>query len=158
LLESVGQSPYAPPAQFVLAAREPTINPGAIYKKVMVSSGMMGFVRSDNELAMILGHELAHITKGHVSRGATNNARLSIASTLASAVFPGSGLAPGLLGELFLDHFNQEQELAADRVGLHYAAYAGYDPRAGGAVMRRMAEEVPHSANGELFLLPPLFG
>ncbi len=155
LLESVRQSPSAPPVQFILAAGEPTINAGATYRKVMVSSGMMGFVRSDDELAMILGHELAHITKGHVSRGATNNALLSIGSTLASAVFPGSGLAVGMLGQLFLNHFNQDQELEADRVGLQYAANAGYDPRAGEAVILRMAEEVPLSATASFFSSHP---
>ncbi len=34
------------------------------YGKVMISSGMLEFLRSGDELAMILGHELAHITKG----------------------------------------------------------------------------------------------
>ena len=155
LLESVRQSPSAPPVQFILAAGEPTINAGATYGKVMVSSGMMGFLRSDDELALILGHELAHITKGHVSRGATNTALLSIGSSLASAVFPGAGLAAGMLGQLFLNHFNQDQELEADRVGLRYAANAGYDPRAGEAVMRRMAEEVPHSATASFFSSHP---
>ena len=81
LLESV---PQPPPVQFILAAEEPSINAGATYGKVMVSSGMIEFLRSDDELALILGHELAHITQGHVSRGATNNALLSIGSTLAS--------------------------------------------------------------------------
>ena len=155
LLESVRQSPSAPPVQFILAAGVPTINAGATYGKVMVSSGMMGFLRSDDELALILGHELAHITKGHVSRGATNTAPLSIGSSLASAVFPGAGLAAGMLGQLFLNHFNQDQELEADRVGLRYAANAGYDPRAGEAVMRRMAEEVPHSATASFFSSHP---
>ena len=121
----------------------------------MVSSGMMEFLRSDDELALILGHELAHITQGHVSRGATNNALLSIGSTLASAVFPGAGLAAGMVVQLFLNHFNQDQELEADRVGLRYAAAAGYDPQAGEAVMRRMAEEVPHSATASFFSSHP---
>ncbi len=155
LLEAVRQSPSAPPVQFILAAGEPTINAGATYGKVMVSSGMMEFLRSDDELALILGHELAHITQGHVSRGATNTALLSIGSSLASAVFPGAGLAAGMLGQLFLNHFNQDQELEADRVGLRYAANAGYDPRAGEAVMRRMAEEVPHSATASFFSSHP---
>ena len=152
LLESVPQPPLV---QFILAAEEASINAGATYGKVMVSSGMIQFLRSDDELALILGHELAHITQGHVSRGATNNALLSIGSSLASAVFPGAGLAAGMLGQLFLNHFNQDQELEADRVGLRYAADAGYDPRAGEAVMRRMAEEVPHSATASFFSSHP---
>ena len=152
LLESV---PQPPPVQFILAAEEASINAGATYGKVMVSSGMMEFLRSDDELALILGHELVHITKGHVSRGATNNALLSIGSSLASTVFPGAGLAAGMVGQLFLNHFNQDQELEADRVGLRYAVAAGYDPQAGEAIMRRMAEEVPHSATASFFSSHP---
>lgn len=89
LLEAVPQSP---PVQFILAAGEPTINAGATFGKILLSSGMMEFLRSDDELAMILGHELAHITQGHVVRGAMNSALLGIGSSLASAVFPGAGV------------------------------------------------------------------
>jgi len=74
---------------------------------------------------------------------------------LASAVFPGAGLAAGMLGQLFLNHFNQDQELEADRMGLRYAVDAGYDPRAGEAVMRRMAKEIPHSATASFFSSHP---
>ncbi len=155
LLEAV---PQPPPVQFISAAGEPTINAGATFGKVMVTAGMMEFLRSDDELAMILGHELAHIIREHVARGAINSALLSIGSTLASAVFPGAGVATGLVGQLFLNHFNQEQELEADRVGLQYAADAGYDPRAGEAVMRRMAEEVPRSATAGFFSSHPSSG
>ena len=74
---------------------------------------------------------------------------------MASAVFPGAGLAAGMLGQLFLNHFNQDQELEADRMGLRYAVDAGYDPRAGEAVMRRMAKEIPHSATASFFSSHP---
>ncbi len=152
LLDAV---PQPPPVQFLLAAGEPRINAGATFGKVLLSSGMMEFLRSDDELAMILGHELAHITQGHIARGAMNNALLGIGNALASAVFPGAGVATDVVGRLFLNHFNQEQELEADRVGFQYAADAGYDPRAGEAVMRRLAEEVPQSATAGFFSSHP---
>ena len=38
---------------------------------------MIQFLRSDDELALILGHELDHIAQGHASCGTTNNALLS---------------------------------------------------------------------------------
>ncbi len=155
LLEAVPR-PY--PVQFILAVGEPTINAGATFGKVILSSGMMDFLRSDDELAIILGHELAHITRGHVARGATNKVLLDIGNALASAVFPGAGTATNVVGRLFLNHFNQEQELEADRVGLQYATDAGYDPRAGEAVMRRLAEEVPQSATAGFFSSHPSSG
>ena len=49
LLESVPQPPPVPFIQFILAAEEASINAGATYGKVMVFSGMMEFLRSDDE-------------------------------------------------------------------------------------------------------------
>ncbi len=138
--------PQPPPVQFILVVGDPTISAAATLDKVWLYSGMMEFLRSDDELAWLLGHELAHITQGHVARKAMNDALLGIGSSLVSAVFPGTGVAIDAVGQLFLNHFNQEQELEADRVGLQYAANAGYAPWAGEAVMRRLAEEVPESA------------
>src|ERR1043166_5581781 len=75
-----------PQVQFSLAANEGSINAGSTFGQVMVTEGMMRFVRSDDELAMILGHELAHITQGHVSRRAMSNTVLGIGAALANII------------------------------------------------------------------------
>lgn len=147
--------PHPPSVRFVLSADQAAINAAATFGWVMVSNGMMDFVRSDDELAMIVGHELAHLTEGHVSRGATNAVLLQLGRTLAEAAIPGSGLATGVVGRMFMNHFNQSQELAADRVGMEYAVRAGYDPAAGEEVMRRMSVEVPESATAHFFSSHP---
>jgi len=147
--------PNAPQVNFVLAAGDNSINAGATFGKVMVTDGMMQFVKSDDELAMILGHELAHLTQGHVSRGAANNALLGIGSAIVGVFVPGAGQATGLVGQMFLNHFNQNQENEADQVGLRYAYAAGYDPAAAVRVMQRMAEEVPQTATAGFFSSHP---
>ncbi len=147
--------PNPPQVNFILAAGEPSINAGATFGKVIVSEGMMRFVRSDDELAMILGHELAHITQGHVQSGARNNVLLGLGSLIVGTIYPGVGQAAGQVGQLFLNRFNQDQEREADRAGLRYADDAGYDPRAGAQVMRRMAEEVPQTATAGFFSSHP---
>src|SRR6266849_949424 len=152
LLEAI---PNAPQVNFVLAAGENSINAGTTFGKIMVTEGMMRFVRSDDELAMILGHELAHLTQGHVSHGAVNNTLLGIGSAIASVIVPGAGQATGLLGQMFLNHFNQDQEREADEVGLRSAYAAGYDPEVAVRVMQRMAEEVPQTATAGFFSSHP---
>lgn len=147
--------PHPPSVRFVLSADQAAINAAATFGWVMISNGMMNFVRSDDELAMIVGHELAHLTEGHVSRGATNAVLLQLGQALAEAAIPGSGLATGVVGRMFMNHFNQSQELAADRVGMKYAVRAGYDPAAGEEVMRRMSVEVPESATAHFFSSHP---
>jgi predicted Zn-dependent protease len=147
--------PNAPQVNFVLAAGENSINAGTTFGKIMVTEGMMRFVSSDDELAMILGHELAHLTQGHVSRGTVNNTLLGIGSAIAGVIVPGAGQATGLLGQMFLNHFNQDQEREADEVGLRYASAAGYNPEAAVRVMQRMAEEVPQTASAGFFSSHP---
>jgi predicted Zn-dependent protease len=144
-----------PQVQFSLAANEPSINAGSTFGQVMVTEGMMQFVRSDAELAMIVGHELAHITQGHVSRGAMSNTVLGIGAVLANIVIPNSGQLAGAVGQMFLNHFNQDQEREADQVGLRYAFEAGFDPNAGPRVMERMAREVPQTASTGFFSSHP---
>ena len=147
--------PNAPQVNFVLAAGEGSINAGATSGRIIVTEGMMHFVGSDDELAMILGHELAHLTQGHVSRSTTNSTLLGIGSAIAGVIVPGAGAATNLLGQLFLNHFNQDQEREADEVGLRYVYAAGYDPEAAVRVMQRMAEEVPQTAAAGFFSSHP---
>jgi len=147
--------PNAPQVNFVLAAGEESINAGTTFGKIIITEGMMRFVGSDDELAMILGHELAHLTQGHVTRGAVNNTLLGIGSALAGLVMPGASQATSLVGQLFLNHFNQDQEREADQVGLRYVHAAGYDPEAAAVVMQRMAREVPQTATAGFFSSHP---
>jgi predicted Zn-dependent protease len=147
--------PNPPQVNVVLAAGEESVNAGTTFGKVIVSEGMLRFVKSDDELAMILGHELAHQTLGHVSRGAMNNVLLNLGSIIAGSFIPGGDAVTGLFGQMVLNHFNQDQERAADHVGLRYAYDAGYDPQTAAYVMRRMAEEVPETANAGFFSSHP---
>lgn len=150
------QTIAAPPeVKFILAAGEPSVNAGATFDAIVVSEGMMRFVRSDDELAMILGHELAHITQGHVSRSARNTVLLGLGSLIVDAIYPGIGQTAGQIGQLFLNRFNQDQEREADRVGLLYAYQAGYDPEVAARVMERMAAEVPETATAGFFSSHP---
>jgi len=152
LLEAI---PDRPQVQFSLAPGEQSINAGTTFGHIMVTEGMMRFVRSDDELAMILGHELAHLTLGHVTRGAFSNLALGIGATIANILLPNSGQLAGMVGQMFLNHFNQDQEREADQVGLRYMFDAGFDPSAGPRVMERMAREVPQTATAGFFSSHP---
>jgi predicted Zn-dependent protease len=64
---------------------------------------------------------------------------------------PGAGQAAGGIGQLFLNHYTQTQERAADEVGIRYAYGAGYDPRAAVDVQERLAVQVPQSMSAGYF-------
>src|SRR3989442_12453287 len=80
--------PNPPQVSFTLAAGEPSINAGPTSARIVITEGMMRFVRSDDELAMILGHELAHLTLGHVARATVNNTLLGIAGFIPGTINP----------------------------------------------------------------------
>ncbi len=81
-----------------------TINAYATGSAIIMTSGMMNFVKDDEELAAIIGHELAHNELSHIRKIITNLA---------------------LSG--FATRYTRPFESEADYVGLYYTARAGYD-------------------------------
>ncbi len=148
LLETI---PGHPNVQFVIVNGDPSINAGATFGQVAVTSGMLNFLQSDDEMAVVLGHELAHIEQGHVLKGTVSSLALGILATVLEARVPGAGRAAGGIGQLFLNHYTQTQEREADEVGLRYAYEAGYDPRVAAGIQERMAVEVPQSMSAGYF-------
>lgn len=148
LLEAI---PGHPNVQFVIVNGDPSINAGATFGQVAITSGMLSFVRSDDEMAVVLGHELAHIEQGHVLKGAVGNLALNVLAIVIEARAPGAGQAAGGIGQLFLNHYTQTQEREADEVGLGYAYAAGFDPRPAVDVQERMAVEIPQTMSAGYF-------
>jgi peptidase M48-like protein len=148
LLETI---PSHPDVQFVLVNGDPSINAGATFGQVAITSGMLNFIESDDEMAVVLGHELAHITEGHVLKGTMSGLALNVLAIVLEARAPGAGRAAGGIGQLFLNHYTQTQERAADTVGLRYAYEAGYDPRVAAGIQERLAVETPQSMSAGYF-------
>ena len=104
---------------------------------VYVTTGMLQILENEAQLASVLGHEIAHITHEHLSRGAVKKMWTDIALSVAGAVigqtmdgageiFAGIGL--GLAGSALINGYGRNFEDQADRVGLRYMYDAGYDP------------------------------
>ncbi len=85
---------------------------------ILVTTGLLKGVRSENELAFVLGHEIGHFQ----NRDHLNGLGRQLATTLVMAVVSGSagGGADllGLTGRITARNFGRNQELAADRAGL----------------------------------------
>jgi Zn-dependent protease with chaperone function len=145
------QIPNPPNVSFLVQEGNPTINAGATFGTVVVTWGMLEFVKSDDELATVLGHELGHHTQGHIVKGvATSIATMAVA--IAAGIASGSsqaGNAAGALSQSLANHYNQSQELEADTVGLRYAALAGYNPAAAIDLFERLAVGVPQTLIAE---------
>ncbi|MDP8253743.1 MAG: M48 family metallopeptidase [Candidatus Kaelpia aquatica] len=129
---------------------EESVNAGASSKEVVVTYGLMRFIESEDELAIILGHELAHIARGHIGKRVGTNLfsiLLGVAAGYgAESVAPGSGdVVMRGIGGAFSSLYSREFEREADYFGILYAYKAGYDVRAGIDVWERFAIEMPES-------------
>lgn len=106
---------------------------------------------SDDELAVILGHELAHFTHEHMRRGAKRDMLTQSAAGLAGGALVGmmgggaladiAGIAASLGATAFTSGYSRDLEDQADRVGLRYAFEAGYDAHAGVTVWQLFLEK-----------------
>ena len=97
---------------------------------------------SDDEVAMVMGHEMTHALREHARErmGKTMATRAGI--ELGAALLglgDGARYLAGMGGQLLTLKFGREDESEADLVGLELAARAGYDPRAGLSLWNKMA-------------------
>lgn len=99
--------------------------------RIYVTRGLLEFVRSDDELAGVIGHEIGHLTGGHHRRLARKQGLLTALGTIGGilASKKGDGVLPGLaLGRTLGLRYNREAEHDADRRGLAMMKDAGYHP------------------------------
>lgn len=113
--------------------------------KIAFYTGLLDKLKpSDDEIAAIMGHEIAHALREHGRERASQAMAQGIALTIIGAV---AGVSQGgmdltqLVLNVTLNLPNsREHETEADRVGVELAARAGYDPRAAVNVWEKMAK------------------
>lgn len=104
--------------------------------------GLLDAAESEAALIGMVGHELAHLDRGHVLSRAR---RVKLAEQTFAGKTPGTSLgeffsAGTAAARLWTRPFQPEYELAADRDGARWAYLAGYDPRELGALFLRAGQ------------------
>lgn len=118
--------------------------------KVSVYTGLLNLVKSDDELACVMGHEIAHVTSRHGAERTSQQLVATGATALSAAYLETRDMAPEkkalIVGGLGLGAtygvmmpYSRLHETEADSVGLRFAAGAGYDPRAAVTFWQRMS-------------------
>ena len=152
----VAEQPELPWAFYVIAG--PEVNAFALPGgKVFVYTGLIEFVDDrDNELAVVIGHEIAHIMARHAAERVSQQRTVSIGGALlgivvgvASAAATGDFKLGQDVQNVFysladigiLLPYSRIQETEADHIGAILMAKAGYDPRASVTLWKKMAAE-----------------
>lgn len=124
------------------------VNAFADGNRVMITQGMMRFTERDDELALVVGHEIAHNALGHRGRKTTNQVIGMILGGLLDVAAAAGGVNTGGAGmelgsRLGATAFSKGFESEADYMGCYLAARAGFDVSDAAMFWRRMAVEHP---------------
>jgi predicted Zn-dependent protease len=96
---------------------------------------------SDDEVATIMGHEMAHALREHARERMGKTAATRLGAGALSALFGLGNLGDAALNmgaQLLTLKFSREDESEADIVGMELAARAGFDPAAGVSLWQKM--------------------
>ena len=137
----------------VVIVDNPTINAFAVPGGVIgIHNGLLTYAQSEDELATVLAHEIAHLSQRHFSRGVEqqkNQQPFTYAAMLASLVLLATvggdaGMAAmSATQAVTMDsalRYSRGNESEADRVGMQTMVDAGLDPRAAPAMFNRMLQ------------------
>ncbi len=142
-LARVSERPNLPWTYHIL--RDPSVNaiaaPGGF---IFVTAGLLPFVRNDNELAFVLGHETTHVAHRHAVKLAQKDMELQFGAILVSQILFGGSLVSYELtqiGRALMDaKYSRDDEFEADHYGVIYARKAGFDPTASLTFFERLAQ------------------
>jgi Zn-dependent protease with chaperone function len=143
--------PYLAPSDVrVYVIENPEWNAFAMgNNSVYVFSGLLDAL-DDDELAIVLGHELVHATHEHSRRQAKKGMWIQLAAAgvlgATSTIDSGSTralaeTAAGLAASAWSNGYGRDLEDQADRVGLRYAYEAGYDVTRGPALWKKFEKK-----------------
>lgn len=123
-----------------------------------VHTGLLEATRSEDELAGVLAHEVAHVTQRHIARAIHANQRQSLLTTAimlgamvvaaaggsSDAVQAGIAVAQGTAAQGQIN-FTRSNEYEADRIGIRALHDAGYDPHGMASFFEVMSRQQPAS-------------
>lgn len=117
--------------------------------RIGVNKGMFKVASNEDQLAVVLGHELSHVVSRHGAERVSDNLATQVGVTAASAYGATRGIDPNTSQALLgmgaqvgvLLPFSRTQESEADTLGQRYMAQAGFDPRAAVTLWQKMDKQ-----------------
>ncbi|HEV2357989.1 MAG TPA: M48 family metalloprotease [bacterium] len=143
-LAAVSERPNLPWTYHIL--RDDSVNaiaaPGGF---IFATRGLFGFVKSQDELGFVIGHETTHVAHRHAVDLAQRDMEVQFgAAILTQLVFGGNYSAYILsqVGRQMIDaKFSRDKEFEADHYGVIFARKAGFDPTQSLAFFDRLRKQ-----------------
>jgi predicted Zn-dependent protease len=159
---AAGKSPYR--FEFHLLDDPETINAFALPGgQVFITEGLLRRLKTEGQLAGVLGHEIAHVVARH---GAEHIAKQQLTQGLTGAAVlatydpnnpssRSSAAVAAMIGQLVNMRFGRQDELESDELGVRFTSEAGYDPRSLVALMKILEESAQGNRPPEFFSTHP---
>jgi beta-barrel assembly-enhancing protease len=159
---AAGKSPYR--FEFHVLDDPETINAFALPGgQVFITEGLLRRLKTDGQLAGVLGHESGHVVARH---GAEHIAKQQLTEGLTGAAVMAtydpnnpssrnSAAVAAMVGQLVSMRFGRQDELEADRLGVRLSSEAGYDPRSMIELMKILEQSSQGNRPPEFFSTHP---
>jgi len=150
------KSPYK--FSFHVLADPKTVNAFALPGgPIFITEGLLRLLKTEAELAGVLGHEIGHVIARHSSE---RLAKQQLTQGLLGALVVGSGdyttaQIGQMVGGMINMKYGREDELESDALGIRILGEAGYDPRGMIRVMEVLAKASGGSRQPEFFSTHP---
>lgn len=143
---TVGSVPINVP---IITVDAQEVNAAAGSNAIYVTYGLINFVKSDDEIAAVLGHELAHFVRGHVSKAQISSLLSLLFSIplgmIAEEAAPGTGDLVMQTANIFKASYSRDLEREADYFGAKFVYFADFNPCVCASFQKRFAIEIPRS-------------
>lgn len=129
--------------------------------KIVVYEGLLPYTQNEASLAIVLGHEIAHAVAKHSAEQMSTQIRNQYGTQILGGVLEAAGVSSTTtqLAQILTQKglqfrslkYSRNHETEADRMGLIFAAMAGYDPTVAVAFWQRMAQGNGNSNQSDMF-------
>ena len=129
--------------------------------KIVVYEGLLPVTKNEASLAIVLGHEIAHAVAKHSAEQMSKQIKNQYGTEILGQVLNAAGVSSGTtqLAQIIAQKglqfrslkYSRDNESEADRMGLIFAAMAGYDPNVAVSFWQRMAQMTGNSNQSDVF-------